>query len=222
MENFPINILDISVTVFLILSGIIGIIFGFINGGLFVISWLSAALSTFFAFPYVKPFARNYIEHEFFADVAGGIAIFITTIILLFLISSIIGGWVRNSRLNVLDRSLGMAVAVAISSLLLMGINIVAENIWPQRKQPAWMTASKILPVVRIGARFLNSALPENLKIKTMEVIGNKTDKTLEMIEKETYERFVRPKTKDPEIQNRTGYSSKERRGFDNLLERTQ
>jgi membrane protein required for colicin V production len=222
MENLPINILDIGVMVFLILSAIIGLIFGFINGGLFIISWLGAAFTTIIAFPYIKPFAREYIENKFFADVAGGIAIFIITIILLFLVSSIIGGWVRNSRLNVLDRSLGMVAAITISSFLLLGAYVIVENIWPVKKQPVWITKSKIFPILRIGAHTMNNVLPEDLKIKTMEIIENKTDKTLEMIEKETYERFVRPKTKDPSFQNRNGYSSKERRGIENFIERIE
>ena len=121
MEHLPMNTLDIGVIIFLILSGITGLILGFVRSGLFVLSWLSSAITAILAFPHVSPYARQYIESEFFADLLGGIAVFITTLILLFLLSSVIGGWVHNSRLNALDRSLGMVSGIATASILLTG-----------------------------------------------------------------------------------------------------
>ena len=98
MENLPINILDIGVIVLLVLGAIIGLALGFVRGGLFVLSWLGSAIVTIFAFPVIRPYARQYIENEFFADLAGGVLVFIATLVVLFLLSSVIGGWVRNSR----------------------------------------------------------------------------------------------------------------------------
>ena len=65
MENLPINILDIGVIVLLVLGAIIGLALGFVRGGLFVLSWLGSAIVTIFAFPVIRPYARQYIENEF-------------------------------------------------------------------------------------------------------------------------------------------------------------
>ncbi len=222
MENLPMNILDIGVIVLFVLGAIIGLMLGFVRGGLFVVSWLGSAISTIIAFPFIRPYARQYIENEFFADLAGGIAVFIVTLIVLFLLSSVVGGWVRNSRLNALDRSLGMVAGIATAALLLAGGYIIAENIWPPKKQPNWMVEAKTLPLIRTGARALNDVLPEDFKVMGAEAAKNVSTKTRKLIEKETYERLVRPTTKKSDVQDRSGYDSKERRGIENLLDRTR
>jgi membrane protein required for colicin V production len=222
MENLPMNILDIGVIALVIVSAIVGLILGFVRGGLFVVSWLGSAISTIIAFPYVRPYARQYIESDFFADLAGGIAVFIATLIILFLLSSVIGGWVRNSRLNALDRSLGMLAGIATAGILLAGAYIIAENIWPPKKQPSWMVEAKSLPLIRNGARALNDVLPDDFKVKATEALESGTAKTRELLEKESYEQFVRPKTKNSDVQDRDGYGKKVRGGMENLLDRTQ
>ena len=100
MEILPINSLDISVSIFLLISALTGLILGFIRGGLFIISWLGSAVSVLLIFPHIKPYARQYIENNFVADLSSGIVIFLVTLVILFLLSSVIGSWVRNSRLN--------------------------------------------------------------------------------------------------------------------------
>tara|TARA_B100000315_G_scaffold249408_1_gene280575 strand:+ start:4678 stop:5346 length:669 start_codon:yes stop_codon:yes gene_type:complete len=222
MENLPMNILDIGVIVVLILGAIIGLALGFVRGGLFVLSWLGSAVVTIFVFPHLRPYARQYIEHEFFADLAAGIAVFIATLIVLFLVSSVVGGWVRNSRLNALDRSLGMLAGIATAALLIAGSYIIAENIWPPEKQPSWIKDAKSLPLIRTGARSLNKLLPEDFKVMGAEAADNVSAKTRELIEKEAYEKLVRPTNRNSSVPDRSGYDKKERRGIENLLDRTQ
>jgi len=216
------NILDIGVIVFLILGAILGLALGFVRGGLFVLSWLGSAIVTIFAFPHLRPYARQYIEHDFFADLAAGIAVFIATLIVLFLVSSVVGGWVRNSRLNALDRSLGMLAGIATAALLISGGYIIAENIWPPEKQPSWITDAKSLPLIRTGARSLNEILPEDFKVMGAEAADNVSARTRELIEKEAYEGLVRPSNRNSNVPDRSGYDKKERRGIENLLDKTQ
>jgi membrane protein required for colicin V production len=222
MENFPINILDIGVIVLLILGAITGLILGFVRSGLFIISWLGSAIITFISFPYVKPFARQYIERDFFADITAGFVVFIISLIILFLLSSVVGSWVRNSRLNALDRSLGMLAGIITTSILLAGSYIVAEKIWPPPKKPDWLVTAKVLPLIRNGAQALNKFIPENFQSEATKVIGAETSKTRKLIEREAYDRLIRPNNKKSNVQDRSGYDRKERRGIENLLDRTQ
>ena len=221
-ENFSMNIVDIGVIILLAVSSLTGLILGFVRGGLFVISWLGAAIATFILFPYAKPYSRQYVEHDFFADVTAGLIIFIITLIILFLLSSIIGGWVRNSRLNALDRSLGMLTGIIISSIILTGSYILIEKIWPPKKQPIWMVKAKVLPLIRNGAQALNELLPKNFQIEATKLMRSKTAGTRKLIEKEAYERLLRPNNKQTNVRDRSGYDKKERRGIENLLDRTQ
>jgi membrane protein required for colicin V production len=222
MENLPMNILDISVVVVLFLGAIIGLALGFVRSGLFILSWLGSAVVTIFTFPHLRPYARQYIEHDFFADLATGVAVFIATLIVLFLVSSVVGGWVRNSRLNALDRSLGMLAGIATAALLISGGYIITENIWPPEKQPNWIKDAKSLPLIRTGGRSLNEILPEDFKAMGAEATDNVSAKTRELIEKEAYEKLVRPTNRNSNVPDRNGYDKKERRGIENLLYKTQ
>ena len=222
MANIPMNILDIGVILLLFLSAITGLILGFVRGGLFVISWLGSAVITFFTFPYMKPYTRQYIEHDFFADLAAALIIFIITLILLFLLSSVIGSWVRNSRLNALDRSLGMLAGIITSTILLAGSYIVAEKIWPPNKQPLWMLEAKALPLIRRGADAMHKLLPNNFEPKARKAFRAKTSTARKLIEKKAYERLINPNNRKSNAQDRDGYDKKERRGIENLLDKTQ
>ena len=222
MENLPINILDVGVIILLLLGAITGLILGFIRGGLFVISWLGAAIATFFLFPFVKPYSRQYIEHNFFADIISGLIVFVIAIIYLFLLSTLISSWVRKSRLNALDRALGMLAGIITSSLLLVGTFIITEKIWPSKDQPPWVSEAKALPLIRKGAQVLTKLLPVEFQLSTKSVLKSKTSKTRKLIEKEAYDRLIRPHNKKSTTQERSGYDIKERRGIENLLDRTQ
>ena len=216
------NIVDIGVIILLAVGSLTGLILGFVRGGLFIVSWLGAAIATFMLFPYLKPYSRQYIEHDFFADVTAGLIIFIITLIILFLISSIIGGWVRNSRLNALDRSLGMLTGIIISGVIMAGSYILIEKIWPPNKQPIWMVNARVLPLIRSGAEALNRLLPKNFQSNATNLMQSKTARTRKLIEKKAYERLLRPNNKETNIRDRSGYDKKERRGIENLLDRTQ
>ena len=118
-DSLPLNAVDIGVLIELLLGALVGLALGFVRGGLFIASWIGAGVASIFGLPFAQPYARQYIDDRFFADLAAGVAIFLLALVILFLISSVIGGWVRNSRLNALDRSLGMVAGLATSVLLL-------------------------------------------------------------------------------------------------------
>ena len=54
------------------------------------------------------------------------------------------------------------------------------------------------------------------------KLMQSKTARTRKLIEKKAYERFLRPNNKETNIRDRSGYDKKERRGIENLLDRTQ
>jgi membrane protein required for colicin V production len=139
MDTIANNGFDIAVALTLFLGALIGLAVGFVRGGLFVMSWLGAAFVTLIGFTTIRPYARSYIENQMFADIAGGAALFVGTLIILFLISSVLGGWVRASRLNALDRSLGMVAGLATAALAIAIGYMGAEYVWAKPEdQPKW------------------------------------------------------------------------------------
>ena len=225
MENVPasMNGLDIGIIVGLGLGALIGLGIGFVRGGLFILSWLGAATATIFGFAHVRPYARQQIESEFFADLAGGAAIFIVTLIILFLLSSIIGGWVRKSRLNALDRSLGMLGGLATTALIIAVAYVAIEKSFPPKEQPPWLREARSIPLIRTGSRILNDVLPEEFRLITEEAIDDATTKSKDVLEKKRLlERLVQPEKDKSDVSDRQGYDKKERREIDRLLQGNQ
>ena len=219
-ESLPLNPVDIGVVIELLLGALVGLALGFVRGGLFIVSWTGAGVATIFSLPVVRPYARQYIDDRFFADLMAGVAIFLFALVILFLISSVIGGWVRNSRLNALDRSLGMVAGLATSVLLLAGAYVVTENIWPGNKQPSVIQEAKVTPMIRASAQLLNDLLPKDLKILGVEAVGTVTDKTKEAVKKRVFERLVRPDTPKSGDEERPGYDTKERNTLERAIDR--
>ena len=219
-ESLPLNPVDIGVVIELLLGALVGLALGFVRGGLFIVSWTGAGVATIFSLPVVRPYARQYIDDRFFADLMAGVAIFLFALVILFLISSVIGGWVRNSRLNALDRSLGMVAGLATSVLLLAGAYVVTENIWPGNKQPSVIQEAKVTPMIRASAQLLNDLLPKDLKILGAEAVGTVTGKTKEAVEKRVFERLVRPDTPKSGDEERPGYDTKERNTLERAIDR--
>ena len=219
-DSLPLNAVDIGVLIELLLGALVGLALGFVRGGLFIASWIGAGVASIFGLPFAQPYARQYIDDRFFADLMAGVAIFLFALVILFLISSVIGGWVRNSRLNALDRSLGMVAGLATSVLLLAGAYVVTENIWPGNKQPSVIQEAKVTPMIRASAQLLNDLLPKDLKILGAEAVGTVTGKTKEAVEKRVFERLVRPDTPKSGDEERPGYDTKERNTLERAIDR--
>ncbi len=222
MEQFALsmNELDVGVIFALGLGALIGLAIGFVRSGLFVLSWLGAAMATLFGFPYVKTTARSVVENEFFADLTGGAVIFVVTLVILFLFSSLIGGWVRGSRLNALDRSLGMVCGLGVTALIIAVAYIAVEKTWAPKEQPPWLLEARAIPLIRSGAYMLNNALPKELRLLNETAIDDAKAKTNEILEKKRLlERLVQPEFEKSDLPDREGYNKKERGGIDRLLQ---
>ena len=219
LENLSINLLDIGALIVLLIGSLIGLVLGFVRAGLFVASWLGAGLATLFGLPSVRYFARQHIEDKFFADLCTGVTIFFLTLIALFLLSSLVGGWVRDSRLNALDRSLGMVAGTATSVFLLTGAFLIMENILPGDKRLEIVKEAKSLPIVIASARFLSEALPKNLEHLGTGSIERTADQAKKVLEKGIYDRLVRPDPLNSLNEDRAGYDKKERNNLERAID---
>ncbi len=220
MDTLANNGFDIAVALILFLGALIGLAVGFVRGGLFIMSWLGAAAVTLYGFSTIRPIARQYIDNTLFADIAGGAALFIGALIVFFMISSILGGWVRNSRLNALDRSLGMMAGLTTGALALAVAYMGAEQVWTPDKQPKWMKDARSVPLIRTSAYMLNDVLPADFKLMSRQAAGAAAQESRELIEKKkAFDRLIQPSVKDDNAQDRSGYDNKERKSLDRLIE---
>lgn len=160
-------IFDIIVIAAIGIGGLIGFVTGFVRGGLFVLSWFGSMVVTVYAFPYAKPIARENFGGELATDLATAAAIFLVALILLHLISHVAGERVRRSRLNALDRSLGLLAGLGTPMVILCLAYLVVVDSMPEE----WLEEARTQPLVEQGAVWLRSVLPENLREQTDELL---------------------------------------------------
>ena len=135
--------------------------------------------------------------------------------------SSLIGSWVRNSRLNALDRSLGMIAGIFTTGLILVLSFNISGIFWPTSKQPIWITESRSLILLQKGSDALSKLLPSDFQMLTSRTITDGTSKTKRLLEKKAFDLLVQPNDKNLNVQDRDGYNKKERKGIENLLNKT-
>ena len=109
-------------------------------------SWAGAGFTTLYGLPVIRPFARKYVSEVFYADLLAGFSLFIAALILFFLASSIIASWIRNSRLNALDRSLGLLAGLATSIVVLSLSVLVMDKVLKNKNYPPFIKTSKSVP----------------------------------------------------------------------------
>ncbi|MEE9291069.1 MAG: CvpA family protein, partial [Alphaproteobacteria bacterium] len=212
MDSLAINIFDLGVILTIVLGALAGLALGFVKGGLFVLSWIGAIFATVAWFPLVRPYGRQFIETPWIADVSAGGALFLVTLTALFLISSLIGSWVRGSRLNALDRSLGMLAGLATAALVVSTIYIVLTSMWTEKERPEWLITARSLPLVEAGAGALRSLLP----LGSEEADGDSENRRRKSLETERmFGDMNAPAPKGKRPDGPAGYGQRERKDME-------
>ena len=137
----------------------------------------------------------------------------------MFLLSSLIGGWVRRSRLNALDRSLGMVAGIATSILLISGAYLVMENILPENKRQKFIKDAKSLPLINATARSLSESLSKNFTYFSNQSFIHTPIQNNQPMNKKIFDRLVRPDAKNSDNDNRPGYNKKERSNLERAID---
>lgn len=205
--------------------GLMGLSVGFIKGGLWLACWVGAILATLYGYPYVEPMAsawlqdKNIIANKFLADVATGAGIFIVSLILLFMVSSLLSGWVRTSRLNALDRSLGFLAGLAAAVLIIATAYIpLSATMKKPEDQPAWLREARLRPVVEWAAGIVQGLLPREIAAYLPEKAANSAPWTGGP---DSVEAIATPTLAPQKIEPAAGYSARERGDMDRLIQNT-
>jgi membrane protein required for colicin V production len=152
------NTVDIIVIAVIAISAIVAFLRGFVREVLTVGSWLGAALVTLYGYGAVKPHFEQWISNKLAADIAGGLALFIGSLIVFSIISHMVARFVRGSALTAVDRSLGLlfglvrgAILTSLAYMILVGMD---ANI---------LQGARTAPMMAKGAEILRSWAPSEL-----------------------------------------------------------
>ena len=168
---YELNNLDIAILVIVIISALIALNRGLIKEILSIVGWILSTVVIVYTLPVCLPLAKEYIDNGIIAGVATSLIIFVVFFIVWIYSTSSIVGKIRTSKLNGLDRFLGLFFGVMRAFLLIVLFNIMISWIIPNDKQPELFTKSRYYTLAGSFAKPLENMIPQ----ETLKLIKNQT-----------------------------------------------
>ena len=226
-----ISYVDLIIAGSFLLFIIVGIVRGFTNDVLSLMTWVGAFMVTSATFPLLQPTIRPYITEPFFADIVLGFVLFILALIVLVAIAKGISAMVRKSILSGLDRTLGIISGFFRASVIVTGIYLSALMFWKPGATPAAFQEARLLPFVNMTATWVHRFLipseffPKRLinhmygsdKIIKKEPTTEDLVKSLSSPKAGAKEKKPVPSKKKSTLE--TGYKNLERQALENLID---
>jgi membrane protein required for colicin V production len=215
-----VNLVDIAVVVVLLASGVFALMRGFVYEVLAMAGWIAAGLAALWGIPLVRPFVHPYIASQTLADIAGGVAIFLATLLLSSFITHAISRRVQKSSVSSVDRSLGFAFGL-LRGLILASLCFLLVTKLMAPDEPAMLSSAKTRPLLAASARIIQSLVPSYLsgiedKAKDASNAVNQAQQAKEM-----YERLSAPKPKSADQTQNDKQPAYDSHSLERLIETT-
>ena len=231
------NNLDVIILIVVVISALIALNRGLVKEVLSIVGWVLATMAIIYLLPVCLPFTKKFVASGILAGILTALMIFVLFFVIWIYSTSQVIGKIRTSKLNGLDRLLGLFFGVMRAFLLVVLFNIMVSWIIPEDKQAAVLTESKYYQLAGSFAKPLEEMIPQEtldlIKEKTKSLSAEedeeteKDEKTAEKDEAvELFEKLAQPRikkaVKDKSRQLKeeiTGYHQSERSDLDRLIE---
>ena len=157
--------LDLGLIAVILISAFLAMLRGLTREVLAIASWGAAAVAAFYFHPLVVPYIKTYIKADLNENVMRGLgaaAVFLVTLIIVWLITIKLSDSILDSKVGPLDRSLGFLFG-AVRGLLLCVIAFLFFN-WlvPAQTQPGWVKTARMKPLLQATGDRLMAVLPDD------------------------------------------------------------
>lgn len=219
-----VTLLDGLVLVIVLVSAVLAMIRGFVREVLSIASWVVAALAAYSLYETALPWARAYIANEHIALAATIAAIFLITLAIVSIITMKISDFVIDSRIGIVDRTLGFVFGAARGILLVVVALLFFNWLVPPQQQPTWVSGARSKPMLdTLGLRLL-AALPDGPDPAILDKIrpgapGRVTPQTGPVPGTEAPEGGTAPAPQGTSAAPAPSYGRGERQGLDQLIE---
>jgi membrane protein required for colicin V production len=174
------NPLDIAVVAVIVLSAIFAFARGFVREALSIVAWVGAAFITLRGFGAAFAVIDPMIKNPLLSQLIAGFGLFVISLVILTIITSIIARYVRTSSLSAIDRTLGFIFGVARGVLIVSLAYLLLDAAVAKDDRPIWVKEAKSTRYLQMGADELKVFLPEQLKFRNAsaadEIIKNMED----------------------------------------------
>jgi len=154
--------LDIMLLGFMLVSGLLAMIRGFMREVLSIASWAAAALLTIYAYPKLLPQAKQYFTSDMIATAAVIAGVFLGTLVIVSILTIKISDMVLDSRIGALDRTLGFLFGLARGLVIFVVAFLFFAWLVPEKSQPSWVRDAKSRVVLKGTGDWLMSMLPDD------------------------------------------------------------
>ncbi|MBN8998408.1 MAG: CvpA family protein [Rhizobiales bacterium] len=155
------------VLVVVLISAMLAMVRGFVREVLSVVSWVLAAAAAYYFYKPLLPYVEPYISNKNIAIVAAAAGVFFVALVIASYIAMKISDFVIDSRIGLLDRTLGFVFGLA-RGVLIVVIAFAFLSWILSDHQPAWVANAQSAPILkRLGDRLI-AALPEDIE-KTIQ-----------------------------------------------------
>ena len=214
------NVVDLILFAILLIAGAGGFFRGFVQSVLAIAAWVAAVFITMYGFPTASELARQFISLRIAADVAAGLALFVVSLVILSVIRHQFSSVVRHSALSALDRSLGFVFGLTFGALVVALLYFAAAwSMGPRNEWPDWAREAKSLPAVERITAGACALGPSTVRELCRDVLGRGPSQ--EDINRQ-FERLTAPPTRGAGGDSQPGYTDRQRRGLDQLIEQNK
>lgn len=168
---YQLNNFDVIILIIVAISALIALNRGLIKEVLSIVGWVLATMCIIYLLPICLPFAKKFTSSGIIAGVISTLSIFVLFFIIWIYSTGSIIGSIRTSKLNGLDRFLGLFFGIMRAFLLIVLFYIMTSWIVPVDRQPETLAKSKYYQLAGSFAKPLENMIPE----ETLKIIKERT-----------------------------------------------
>lgn len=160
----PVTYLDIGLAVIMLISALLAMVRGFVREVLSIASWALAALAAWYAYPRLLPLAQTQISNELVAKAIVIAGVFLAVLVIVSLITIRISDAILDSKIGVLDRTLGFAFGLGRGLVIVVVAFAFFTWLVPGPNRPDWVTKAKSFAVLEQAKDWLVAQLPQDIE----------------------------------------------------------
>lgn len=173
------TLLDGILIVIMLISAVLAMIRGFSREVLSIVSWIVAAIAALAFHEQVAQFLATNIpqlpDNELVQKGIAAALIFLVVLIVVSYLTMLLADFIIDSRIGVLDRTLGFIFGAARGALLVI-ITLMGFLWLANEQEPDWVKNAKSKPVLVAVGTNIRDALPENLEEVIRKFFDNRSN----------------------------------------------
>jgi membrane protein required for colicin V production len=217
------NALDLAVVAVIVLSAVFAFARGFVREALSIVAWVGAAAVALYGFDAVYRLTLKFVTTPFLAELVTGAGLFLTSLIVLTILTGYAARFVRASAASPIDRTLGLIFGMGRGAALVLVAYLVLDIGLPPNDRPDWIREAKCEPYLAEGADWLRTLLPAGWQLKASSTAqaaqrtfdqAGEAERAMRALEKP-----AGPGPPSPDQPGAPDYKPADRRDLDRLIE---